>query len=199
MTTVNNRLKSLFDEAGIILDEAGSAIETTHALSAENKTILTTFLNEAKNLNPKIFTSSTRPESFKPGDIWEPASGSYKGNRYIATSYSEKSSVNDNPLGGWNKVTDGSLDSIIGAGIDIDAAAGTIDLKAGSKISLKAKSQLDLTSGDIQITGNNSINIGSKWINIGAANGGINIISTNITNNTTTDSSGKVANGVSKV
>ena len=92
---------------------------------------------------------------------------------------SNSSSTTAQPLGGWNKVTDGSIASITGAGMNIDAAVGTIDLYAGSKMVLRAKSELELLSGDIQITGNNCINIGSNLVNI-AATSGINIINTHI-------------------
>ena len=200
---ISQSLADIFEEAGTILSDGIQAVANTHTLTEENATILTEFLNKAKDLNPTVFTTAARPSTFKPGDIWEPASGTYAGNKYIAISYSSKATagngennnthVYDNPLGGWNRVSDGSLASITGAGMNIDTEGGTLDLYAGSKISLKAKSQLDLAAGDIQITGNNSINIGSKWINIGSANGGINIVSTNIDNNTTTDSTtGKV-------
>ena len=200
---ISQSLADIFEEAGTILSDGIQAVANTHTLTEENATILTEFLNKAKDLNPTVFTTAARPSTFKPGDIWEPASGTYAGNKYIAISYSSKATagngennnthVYDNPLGGWNRVSDGSLASITGAGMNIDTEGGTLDLYAGSKISLKAKSQLDLAAGDIQITGNNSINIGSKWVNIGSANGGINIVSTNIDNNTTTDSTtGKV-------
>ena len=199
---LSENLASIFAEAAAILDAATSALTYTHTLTQENTTVLESFETAVRELTPKTYTTAARPSTFRPGDIWEPASGTYAGNKYIAISYSSKSiagdgedsetHVYDNPLGGWNRVSDGSLASITGAGINIDTESGILDLYAGSKISLKAKSQLDLAAGDIQITGNNSINIGSKWINIGSSNGGINIVSTDINVDTTTDNDGKV-------
>lgn len=192
-TKISNALKDIFKEAGQILTEAQNTLNNVNQMNLENSFILGDFLQQAALLQPKVFTSSTRPTDFKPGDIWNPSGGEYGGNHYIAMSFSGNSAATAAvPLGGWNKVVDGSIASISGAGMNVDAAAGTIDMYAGSKITLRAKSQLDLASGDIQITGNNSINIGSKWVNIGSANGGINIVSTNIDENTTTGSDGKV-------
>lgn len=121
---------------------------------------------------------------------------------YVATAYwnevysSEtvaKQTASVSSSSGWTRTSDThSLAAITGASIDIDAVAGTIDINAQSKITLRAKSQLDLLSNDIIITGNYSIDIGSKWINIGSTNGGINIVSTDIDANTTTGSDGKV-------
>ena len=185
-SVVNKMLKNAFDEAGDILKAASDSIEGLHALTTTSGGILASFYENARlALTPTQYEQSTRPVNFKPGDIWKDTS---TGNIYIATSYSD-ASQND---GGWNRTYDGSLASIIGAGIDIDAAEGTIDLKAGSKITLKAKSVLDLASGDIQITGNNSVNIGSKWINIGTLDGGIRIINTQVTEDTTDDGQGSL-------
>ena len=175
-TKVSNELKNIFTTAGNILQQTGQILTNLDNVTTYNNTILEDFFNKVKELQPDVYRSTTKPTTFKPGDIWEPNDGS--GNRYIAMSFSSESGSAQ--LDGWNKVYDGSLASITGAGLDIDAVEGTIDLYAGSKISLKAKSQLQLVSGDIQITGNHSINIGSKWVNIGSENGGINIISTNI-------------------
>lgn len=194
---VTEQITSLFNEAGTILSLAGATLEDQHTLTTENANILAGYLASAETLNPKKNTGANPPTTFKPGDLWWPSSGTYKGNRYIAISFSDAAddtseSGTVNPLKGWNRTQDGTLASITGAGLNIDAAAGTLDLYAESKITLKAKSQLDLASGDIQITGNNSINIGSKWINI-ASTSGINVVNTAITN--ATSSSGAKLSG----
>lgn len=187
------KLEAAFDEAGEIIKDLVSTLNGVHTLSEENREILASFLEDVgTGLKPEVFTTASRPTTFKPGDVWEPASGTYAGNKYIAGVYSSEAGTTHDPLGGWNKVYDGTLASIKGAGIDIDAAEGTIDMYAGSKMTLRAKSQLDLASGDIQITGNHSVNIGSKWINIGTVDGGISIINSDITNNTSTDLNGEI-------
>lgn len=189
---VSNVLKEIFTEAGDIIKDASTSLNGIHALTTNSGSMLASFAESViGGLTPTVYTQANKPSVFKPGDVWI---DSTTGNRYIAMSYSEASDNN----GGWNRTYDGSLASITGAGIDIDAAAGTIDLKAGSKITLKAKSQIDLASGDVFITGNNSVNIGSKWINIGST-GGINIVTTPITFNSTTDSDGKIVGATSSI
>ena len=189
---VTTQITQLFDEAGTILATGSQALADNSQQIVAAHEELTNFLASAKQLKPKKSTGKNPPTTFKPGDVWWPSKanselGTKVGDRFIAISYSDALvNSNDeydnanNKLRGWNKTQDGSLASISGAGMDIDTAAGTLDLYAGSKMTLKAKSQLDLASGDIQITGNNSINIGSKWINIGSTDGGINITATNI-------------------
>ena len=189
---ISQKLKEIFNEAGDIIKDASTSLNGIHALTTQSGLILANFAESVvSGITPKTYNQATKPSNFKPGDIWI---DSTTGNRYIAMSYSEASDNN----GGWNRTYDGSLASITGAGIDIDAAAGTIDLKAGSKISLKAKSQIDLASGDIVITGNNSVNIGSKWINIGST-GGINIVTTPITFDSATDADGKITGATSSI
>lgn len=200
---VSEELGKIFEKAGEIIKTTLTSLTALETITDENYGILKEFAAKAVDLQADVFTDNNPPANFKPGDIWIPGSAqsNYYNNKYIAMAYSSQvaSQIATNPLAGWNKTYDGSLASITGAKMDVDAAAGTIDLYAGSKITLKAKSQLDLSSGDIQITGNNSINIGSKWVNIGSANGGINIISTNIDENSTTDEDGKISNSISKV
>lgn len=198
---VTQQVTSLFDEAGTILSLGEQTLYDNYNNVTTAAQELQQFLASAKQLKPVKNTGANPPSTFKPGDLWWPASGTYKGNRYIAISYSNAATgastspittevdgsngKNTNPLRGWNRTQDGTLSSITGAGLNIDASAGTLDLYAESKITLRSKSQLDLASGDIQITGNNSINIGSKWINI-ASTSGINVVNTSITNNTAT-------------
>jgi len=82
----------------------------------------------------------------------------------VATSDSN----NSLPGYGWTRTYGGTMAQIAGAGIDIDAQAGTVDLHGE----------------DIHIYGNRSVNIGGVDVNIGSVSdlstdyGGINLVAT---------------------
>lgn len=189
---VSPKIKQIFDEAGQIIKDSAASFDGIHALTTGNGAILGTFAEAvASGLTPTIYSQSTRPSNFKPGDIWEDPE---TGDRYIAMSYSDITISG----GGWNKTYDGSLASITGAGLDIDAAAGTIDMYANSSLTARAGSNMYLASDEIQITGNSLVNIGGKRVNIGA-NSGVYIVTSNIDSDTQYNADGSVQGALNTV
>ena len=186
---VKDTLTSLFTEAGEILADANSSLNTVHTLSIENASILKGFSkNIATYLTPRVYNSPERPTSFKTGDIWNQVDehGTVIG-RYIATSGSED--------GGdcFTRTFDGTLAAIKGASLNVDTVAGTIELLAQNKIDIKSGGYLYLAGENVDIVGNKQVNIGGATINIGAFTvdgtsynaGGINLLAGNSIANST--------------
>lgn len=160
---VSDALRSIFTEAASILTSAQSSLNGVYNLSLENADILSGFAdNIQQELSPTIYNSAVEPTNPKAGSIWITPDGAH----YV---YSD--------AGGWNRTHDGSLASITGAGIDIDAEAGTMDIYAGSEVNLRSGSNMYIGADDLQITGNSRVSIGSdQWISI-AGSRGIQILS----------------------
>lgn len=160
---VSDTLRSIFTEAAEILVSAQSSLNGVYNLSLQNADILSGFAdNIQQELSPTIYNSAVEPTNPKAGSIWITPDGAH----YV---YSD--------AGGWNRTHDGSLASITGAGIDIDAEAGTMDIYAGSEVNLRSGSNMYIGADDLQITGNSRVAIGSdQWISI-AGNRGIQILS----------------------
>ena len=194
---IRDDLRQAFNDAGEVLAAAQNSVNDVSNLNVANAAILGSFVENIKeNMTPTTFNGSSRNKAdFKVGDIWE-----NNGNIYLATENSKQLYPNGYPsdiltsLKGWTLTQNGKLAGITGTAIDIDAKAGNISLKAANKIEVLAKTQLDLAANDdVFITGNNSVNIGSKWVNIAGTNGGINIVTSNINTSTTKNSDGTVS------
>ena len=194
---IRDDLRQAFNDAGEVLGAAQNSVNDVSNLNVANAAILGSFVENIKeNMTPTTFNGSSRNKAdFKVGDIWE-----NNGNIYLATENSKQLYPNGYPsdiltsLKGWTLTQNGKLAGITGTAIDIDAKAGNISLKAANKIEVLAKTQLDLAANDdVFITGNNSVNIGSKWVNIAGTNGGINIVTSNINTSTTKNSDGTVS------
>ena len=180
--TVEDKLKSLFTEAGELLANTQGSLNKISELSKENQAILDAFATKVNTeLTAQVFNSKTRPTTFKVGDIWNEINSNYEIiARYVATSSSE-----DANGGGWTKVYDGSLAAITGASLDIDAVAGTVDIKAANNINIASGNEIDIAANaNVNIHGNEAVNIGGTTINIGSTStttsdcGGINIVAT---------------------
>ena len=168
---VKDRLASLFTEASEILGDSNKSLNQVRALTVENAEILSGFAsNISSELTTKVTKSATKPTSYKPGDIWI----DNEGNRYVATSYSSEGQAGG--TSGFVRTYDGTLASMTGAALDINADEG--------KIKLTAANNLYLASNQVDIVGNDVVNIGGATVNIvsltknGTAYsaGGINLI-----------------------
>ena len=68
---------------------------------------------------------------------------------------------------GFTRTYDGSLAAITGAGMDIDAAAGTIKIKAAHSIDLNSGSVINISANDnVYIHGNKNVDITGTTINL---------------------------------
>lgn len=177
---VREKLKDLFTEAGQLLSEANSELNNVQTLTYNNYDILEGFTTNIKeNLTPQVFNSVEQPTVFKVGDIWNKFE-LVNGNslqlvaRYVATSSSE-----DGNGGGWTRTYDGSLAAIKGAGMDIDAVEGKINLYAENELNIQSGGNLEIAANDnVTILGNKEVNIGGTTINIAA---GVNNTRFNVT------------------
>ena len=171
---VIDKLTKIFNDAGAILKDANNSLDSVINLNNENATILSGFVSDIRaSLTPVIYTGSEPPENFKTGDVW--INGDYVG---VATSPSISG-------GGFTRTKDGTLAQIQGAGIAIDAEAGTVDITAKNTITIGSGKDVYIGANEkVDIVGNKSVNIGGTTINIASATtdpngtGGINIVST---------------------
>lgn len=159
---VRDRLTELFTEAGEILSDSNKALNKVRALTLDNVGILQGFAqNVAQELTTKVYRQAEKPGSFKPGDIWIDDNG----NRWIATSFSEE--ADGGTTSGFVRTRDGTLASITGASININADDGIIDILAQNELNLKSNGLVYIAAGDmVEIVGNNKVNIGGTEINL---------------------------------
>lgn len=187
---IRDMLTESFNEAGEVLVAAQGSVEDINNLNIANAVILESFKENIKeNLTPATFVDFPRESiAFKVGDIWRFTDEKGISREYLATENSSQINYRGEDktksLKGWTPVQDGRISGITGTSIDIDAKTGNIKMQAENKIEIQSKTKLDLASADIYIIGNNSVNIGSKWVNISGYNGGINIVTTAITEET---------------
>lgn len=156
---VQEKLKSLFNEAGAILSSAATSLGSVLDLTTENANILRNFReNVAASLTPKVFTGDVAPTIFKPGDIW--LNDDFHA---VATGYSG--------IGGFTKVFNGKLAEIAGANVSFDANTGVVDILGETKINLMSGGNVYIAAGDtIDIVGNKAVNIGGTTINMASCN-----------------------------
>lgn len=166
---VRQKLRDLFTEAGEILANSNSALNKISSLTEKNASILSGFAtNVAQELSVSVFESANKPTSFKPGDIWI----DNEGNHYVATGSSATSGTGG--TAGFVRTYDGTLASMEGAALNVNADDGEITIKAVNNVSVSA--------ADVNIVGNKSVNIGGTTINIGSTStltedwGGINLV-----------------------
>ena len=184
---VKDKLRSLFTEAGQILGDSNKALRNIRSLSVENAAILQGFANQVMaELTPNVYQSATKPLIFKPGDIWIDGDG----NHYVATAFNDESGVNS--TSGFVRTYDGSLSSITGAALDINANDGIVDLKAANQINIRSGNSVYIAANEkVDIVGNKEVNIGGTTVNIAAeANGrvgGVNIVAAGYNTNNIAD------------
>ena len=168
---VKDKLASLFTEASEILSDSNKSLESMRALTLENAEILANFAqNITEELTVQTFQSDTKPTKYKTGDIWIDGDG----NTYVATSSSKEGGAIG--TSGFVRTRDGTLASIAGAKLDINADDGEIRLMAANN--------LYLASNQVDIVGNDVVNIGGAQVNIVSLTkggtsynaGGINLI-----------------------
>ena len=172
---VTDRLTQLFDELGLILGNAQSALGNLHSLSEEGAAILGGLSrNVAEDLAVHIYTGATRPSKFKMGDLWIKTETDEDGNTYtkrmVATSNSGNLAFNrkvDPATTGFTTTYDGSLASITGANMAYDAEEGTVDIYGEHNIDIKSGGSIYIGANDhIAMVGNKTVNIGGSRINI---------------------------------
>ena len=146
---VKKKLESLFTEAGTILADSNKSLNKVHNLTLKNAQILSSFSQDvAAELSVQTKVSLTRPSEFKPGDIWyqpDPANQNdlSKYNRYVATASSQDIHGNASGYDGYVRTYNGTLASITGANIDINANEGTIAIAADKVV--------NITGGEVNI------------------------------------------------
>lgn len=164
---VRDKLTSLFNEAGEILANSNKSLNKMKALTLENASILAGFAqNISAELSGQVYKSPTRPASFKPNDVWiqTDEQGNIIG-KYLATSFSTESSANG--TAGFVRTYDGSLASITGAALNIDAEAGIVDIEAQNQINIKSGNSIYIAANEnVEIVGNKKVNIGGTEINL---------------------------------
>ena len=175
---VQENLAQMFEEAGTILGNANKALKQNYVLSVNNAGILGKFAEQVANeLSVQVTRSMDKPDTYKIGDIWIQIDE--EGNeiaRYIAMSSSDSATTDRTGTGGFTRTYDGTLASITGAALNINADDGIIDINAGNTINIAANE-------NVNIVGNKEVNIGGTIINIGSIGndtnyGGINLIAT---------------------
>lgn len=134
---------------------------TLQSIALQNDTLINDIQNTINSLSfesssPIIYTQTVRPTNLRFGDIWNETDA----NGNLINSYITMDESRSTGYSGLNKIYDGTIKSIEGAKLDIDAQEGSIEIKSASTI--------DLASDDLQITGNHSVNIGGAKINITA-------------------------------
>lgn len=165
-------LLQMFADAGEAINNALTTHDASYAAGSVQEAIfdqINSKTHTIKNTEPKPSRNVT------VGDILiiKDKTTGKELERYIATTTADNANTDV-----WTRVYDGRIQSIEGASMNVNASTGKITLEAEHTISLTAKGAIDFTGNDINLTGNNSINIGSKWINVAAGNGGgINITS----------------------
>lgn len=181
---VQGYLSDLFSAAGTILSDTNNTLNQSQSLSTENAAVLNNFAQTiASELTPTVFRQSEAPLMFKKGDVWLQVNNGSEIARYIATSDSSNSGGGKF---GWIKTYNGSLAEISGAAMNVDAAAGRVDLFAGNEINIAA-------GETVNITGDKFVNIGGVQINIGSESnqtqqwGGINLVATSYNTEDFTD------------
>ena len=168
---VRAKLESLFTEAGEILGDSNKALNKMRALTLDNAAILQGFAtNISQELTTQVYRQNNKPTSYKPGDIWIDNDG----NRYVATAYSSEGYAGG--TSGFVRTYDGTLASMTGAALDINADDGEIKVTAANNLYL-ASNQVDIVGNDIVNIGGAKINIVSLTKdNISYNPGGINLI-----------------------
>lgn len=169
-------LSAAFAEAAEILTAANNSLTALAALDKQQDDRLYDFYTEiSTNYMPAITSGDSHPVHFKEGDIWIKTTvvdGTTIEEKYVAILnwdevYTGNTAEEDAEAGafttaGWNKLYDGSLANIAGADMDIDAEAGTINLKGRSSITLESNANINLTgNGGINLSGNGYITLTS--------------------------------------
>lgn len=175
-TILNNALSSSIGEEGSI------QVAITERLNAITGNYQGTLASLASTI-PSITSASSEPSNYKTGDIFYNTSNGiqyiYDGSEWIPVSYVLTSGVGtliERPqtanIGSTYQATDGdryiytssgwqSLDSakrITGAALDIDAAAGTINLNAQNDITLLSNGSINLNGKQISLLANDVAN-----------------------------------------
>lgn len=179
---VEDTWHEILDEANMILSTGREGLNELLDLNSANAQILGTFVkNIAAQTKPQVYTGDpSTVTDFKPGDICYAPDGRV----YMAASGDA-----------FMPVYDGNVSKIVGASVEWDADAGTVNIEGATQIDIKSGNNIGIAANaDINIIGNKSVNIGGATINIGSATidngtntgeevtGGINIVSSRVIN-----------------
>lgn len=190
---------SILGEVNTILNSGSEGIDELLSVNNANAQIFGTFIkNISDQVKPAVFSGDpTTITDFKPGDICYGPDGRI----YVAASGDA-----------FMPVYDGNVSKIVGASVEWDADAGTVNIEGATKIDIKSGNNIDIAANsDINIVGNRSVNIGGATINIGSAKiktsddddddgdiavGGVNIVSSLITDKDEDDDEASALSGV---
>lgn len=175
---VTSKIQSSFNKAADILNAANTSLSDINSYTIAQTDDLYGFYTRIKeNYTPTTTIGTTHHAFFKEGDIWKQTDANNNViNVYMAVSNWDEVYASANAAqaatalsspNGWNKTYNGSFANIIGANINVDAAAGTIDLSSSSS--------LNLASSTLNLTGSSSINIATNGVLNLAGNAGINL------------------------
>lgn len=166
---VDKKLNAIFTEAGNILSQSNKRLNQLNNLTIENQEILSNFAQQAANkMAVQVFRSPNRPIDFKVGDIWiQTDSNNAIIGTYVATANSSDIDGNATNTSGFVRTYDGTLASIEGAAIKVDAEDGIIDLSAQNEINIKSGGNVYIAADDnVTILGDKMVSIGGTEINI---------------------------------
>ena len=182
---ISATLKEIFDAAGQILTKAQRSITDVNDLVNDGFSVLSDFKEDVvNNLTPIATTGTSHNALFKPGDVWNRTvnNDNTVTETYIAVSYWNKvydseadAAEHVSETKGWSKTHDYSLAAITGANFAIDSEAGTFDIWAQKSLTLKSAGTIYLGANqDVNIVGNENVNIGGTTINIASSDDTLN-------------------------
>ena len=169
---ITERMTELLGEAGKIISGAQKSLNSTAIASIEAYQTLSGLAeNVEAQLTAHVTRSPKRPDVFNVGDIWirtdKDPPGEKEIGRYVAIMSSDQVTDLTDETAGFSRTHDGSLAAITGAAIDIDAEAGTIDMKAATNISMRSGGDIYIAANsNVDIIGNKKVNIGGTEINL---------------------------------
>ena len=221
---ISEKLKELFDKAGEILIAASTSLTDLNNVIMEDFEILNDFKEDvAEKMTPKVTRGPYHPAKFKPGDVWEKAPSSSSTDAqvegvYVAVVYWDEVYDNETAASttaaresedGWTRTADYSLAAIKGANMKIDTEGGTIDILAQKEITINSAGKINLGANkDVNIIGNENVNLGGANINITSADsslaklGGIHFVATKYDNTALSNNTGTISgagSGTSRV
>lgn len=167
MSTVDAKIKELFDTAGLAIQAAIKSAKDVTALNAINEARLAGFKTAvADGLRPEEVTGAQHMAKFKKGDVWN-RTGSAGAAKFMATQNWDEVYASEalasvasalTSTDGWNRISGGAIADIRGANLIVDAEAGSMALKAANTITLQTNTggayttSINLNSNNIELT-----------------------------------------------
>lgn len=162
--SVEERLTSIFNEAGSILADASKSLDNIRTLNTENASILAGFVQDiGSEVAAQTFRQQEEPHTFKTGDRWIQIDE----NKNVIAEYTAVCNSDQTTSNGWRKTFDGALAQIKGATLNIDSAKGIIDVEAENQINIKSGNNIYIAADErVDIVGNREVNISGTAINL---------------------------------